>query len=73
MKKLFYLSTESLTAAMKGYRILNRNSIYARVEKVGTTISNRGCSFAIVVYNSPQRAVEILQKNNIRVLSIKER
>ena len=73
MKKFFYISTESLTSAMRGYRILNRKGISARVEKTVMTASRRGCGFAIVIYNEPQKALKILEENNIRVLSVKER
>ncbi len=73
MNKICYLLTESYTSAMKGYRILSRNSISAKVEKVGTSVSRRGCTFAIVIFNSPQKAVKILQENNVRILSVKER
>lgn len=73
MKKLFYLSTESLTSAMRGYRILNRNNIPARVEKTVSRNSKKGCGFAIVVFEEPKKAVRILEENNIRVLYVKER
>ena len=70
MNKLFYLSTESLTSAMRGYKILNRKGISARVEK---TASGRGCGFAIVIYTESQKAVKILKENNIKVISVKKR
>lgn len=73
MNKRFYLLTQSLTVAMKGNRILGRNSIPARVEKIGSAVTGKGCGFAIVVYDSPQRAVKILEENNIKVLSVKQR
>ena len=73
MNKIFYLSTESLTSAMKGYRILSRKGISARVEKTTTATSKHGCGFAIVVYTDPQKSIKILEQNNVRVLSVKER
>lgn len=73
MKSLFYLSTESLTSAMRGYRILNRKGISARVEKTVMATSRRGCGFAIVIYTEPHKAVKILEENNIKVLSVRER
>lgn len=73
MQKAFYLITESVTTAMKGYRILNRNGINARVERA-LPRNNRGvCGYSIVVFNNPQTAMEILKRNNIRIKSIIEK
>ena len=73
MNKLFYLSTNSLTSAMRGYRILNSKGISARVEKTVSKTSKKGCEFAIVVFAEPQRAIRILEENNIKVISVRER
>ena len=73
MRKVFYLVTESVTMAMKGYRILNRNGINARVERTLPIKNKGGCGYSIVIYNFPQRALEVLRQNNIRVKSVIEK
>ncbi len=70
MQKVFYLVTESFTTAMKGYRILIRNGVNARVDRLAPNRSRNGCGYSIVVYNDPQGAVEILKRNNIKIKSV---
>lgn len=67
MQKAYYFVAESATMAMKGYRILNRNGINARVERTLPARSRSGCGFSIVVYAEPKKALEILRKNGVRV------
>ena len=73
MKKAFYFVVESATMAMKGYRILNRNGINARVQRTLPAKNRGGCGYSIVVYGNPQTALEILKRNNIRVKSAIEK
>ncbi len=73
MQNVFYLITDSVTTAMKGYRILNRNGINAIVKRTAPTKSQGGCGYSIVIYSDPQRAVDILKRNNIRIKSIVEK
>ena len=70
MQKVFYLVTESLTAAMKGHRILIRNGVNARVVRLAPSKVRSGCGYSIAVYNDPQGAVEILKRNNIKIKSV---
>ena len=55
---------------MKGYRILIRNGVNARVDRLAPNRSRNGCGYSIVVYNDPQGAVEILKRNNIKIKSV---
>lgn len=73
MEKIFYLITDSVTTAMKGYRILNKNGINARVNRTAPSSFQRGCGYSIVVDRDPQKAVEILERNNIKIKSIFEK
>lgn len=73
MQKAFYFVAESATMAMKGYRILNRNGINARVERTLPAKNRGGCGYSIVVYGNPQKALEILNRNNIKVKSAIEK
>ena len=72
MQKVSYLVTESFTMAMKGYRVLMRIGVNARVDRLSPGMSRNGCGYSIVVYNDPRRMVEILKRNNIRVKKIIE-
>ena len=73
MQKVFYLITDSVTAAMKGYRVLNRNGINARVQRTAPAKSRGGCGYGIVIYGDSQGAVDILKRNSIRIKSIVEK
>lgn len=73
MQKTFYLITDSVTTAMKGYRILNRSGINAKVQRTAPTKSSGGCGYSIVIFGDPQRAVDILKRNNIKIKSVVER
>ena len=73
MQKAFYFVVESATMAMKGYRILNRNGINARVERTPPVKNRGGCGYSIVVYSNPQKALEILKRSGVRVKSATEK
>ena len=73
MERVYYLSVESLTAAMKGYRALSNAGIRAHVERISPHFSRRGCGYGIAVWDESGPAKEILRKNYIKILSISER
>lgn len=73
MGKKSYLTTESITAAMKGYRALSRNGIEAHVERVSSSFSRKGCGHSIVIRSDLDKALEILRRNNIKIVSVYER
>ena len=69
MNKVKLVTTTS-TFSNKGREILKQNGISAEIKKVqGGTAT--GCLFGIVVSaDNAQRALEILEQNNIRIISI---
>ncbi len=69
MNKVKLVTTTS-TFSNKGREILKQNGISAEIKKVqGGTAA--GCLFGIVVSaDNAQRALEILEQNNIRIISI---
>lgn len=73
MQKTYYFIVESLTVAMRGKELLNRTSIPAQIRKTPREYSNLGCGFCIVVFSEPQKAKKILERNSVKVLSLKER
>ena len=73
MQKTFYIITDSVTTAMKGYRILNRNGIKAKIQRTSPAKSSGGCGYSIVILSDPQRAVDVLKRNYIKIKSVVEK
>ena len=72
MLRKYYIVTESLTMAMKGYRVLSKYMINARVERLTPSKTRRGCGYAIIIYDDPKKVTGILRNNNVRIKSIIE-
>ncbi len=73
MQKTYYFILESLTAAMRGKDLLNRAMIMAQIRKTPREYSKLGCGYCIVVFSDPEKSRKILEKNSVRVLSVKEK
>lgn len=66
------LATTTATFANKGKDILEKNGINSEIRKLqgGTAV---GCLFGIVVSGGDRlRAEKLLEKENIRIISVKE-
>lgn len=57
----------SITYAMKGQRVLNAYNIDSRLEKTPKEFSSTGCSYCLRLTDHLDEAVEILQRNNVRI------
>lgn len=57
----------SLTQAQRGAVLLEREGIYTSVTKAPQGLSPKGCSYALSVYRSPERAAALLEAAGIQM------
>ena len=65
-KELIVVS--SVTYAMKGKELLERNGFHAYITRLPRETENVGCGYCIYVTHDTNRAEQLLQRNGIRVL-----
>ena len=68
--KGYSIITGSITYALKGRDILRKKGLRATVGRVTPTKSSAGCGYAIFFEGDIKTAVEILQKNGIKIIEI---
>lgn len=62
--------TGTVTYAIRGRDILRYNGIKASVERNTSGLGKYGCGYGIVVNSNVEKAVEILKKNNIKIIDV---
>lgn len=60
---------ESITYAIKGRDILNRNGFRAIIQKIIKNKELKGCGYAIYVKERADEAADFLNKSGIKVVS----
>ncbi len=73
MNKTYYFIVESITAALRGKDLLNRAGIPAQIRKTPREYTSLGCGYCVVTFSNKDIGKRILEKNGVRVLSVKER
>ena len=65
----YYFAVESITSAMRAQDILRKSGIKSQVIRTFSKTNQKGCGFSVLVYSSPEKARNILEKNGIKILS----
>ncbi|MBC8569823.1 DUF3343 domain-containing protein [Zongyangia hominis] len=64
----------SVTLAMKGQRLLQKNGIRCDIERIQNYNQNGGCAYGLKVLNGDvERAMELLRTNRILIVGLYER
>ncbi len=66
MDNLIRLS--SVTSAMKARDILKKHGIYSKVQRIPAKKGQGACSYGVLLKNNIEKAVGILNDNNIKIL-----
>lgn len=67
-----FISVSSITYAMKGKSILRNYGIYTDIIKTSKITAQKGCGYSLVVTKNADKALQILQDNNINILGVTE-
>ncbi len=62
------LRLPSVTQAMRARDILRSYGINSKLQRIPAGRGHTSCSYGLLINNNISRAVEILRKNNIKVL-----
>lgn len=62
--------TGTVTYAIRGRDILRNNGIKASVERNTSGLGRYGCGYGIVVYGNIDKAIEILNRNSIKIIDV---
>lgn len=68
-KALFILS--SITYAMKGRDLLNSKGIKSEIKRAPKNKALSGCGYGLLIYEKAEKAAELLEEAQIKVLDIK--
>ncbi len=66
----YFIVTGTITYALKAKDILRKNGFYAVVQKLSLPEGNIGCGYAVLTKGSPEIAMEILKKAEVKILKI---
>ena len=62
--------TGTVTYAIRGRDILRINGFKASVERNTSGLGRYGCGYGIIVYGNVEKAVEILNRNSIKIIEV---
>ena len=62
--------TGTVTYAIRGRDILRNNGINASVERNTSGLGRYGCGYGIVVNGNIDKAVDLLNKNSIKIIDV---
>ncbi|MEE0265283.1 MAG: DUF3343 domain-containing protein [Acutalibacteraceae bacterium] len=65
-----FIMVSSITYAMKAKAILKDYGIYADIIKTPKYSHNARCSYSLIIYRNADKAIALLNKNNIEILGI---
>ena len=63
-----YIKVGSITNAQRAKSVLNKNKIKAYVVRLENPKPGDGCGYVVKAEESDKNAIEILEKNSIRIL-----
>lgn len=67
-----YIKVGSITNVQRARSILLKHSIKSQISRIENPKPGDGCGYALKVNQDSRSAVEILEKNGIRVLGVDE-
>ncbi|MBQ1187009.1 MAG: DUF3343 domain-containing protein [Clostridia bacterium] len=62
--------TGTVTYAIRGRDLLRNNGISATVERNSSGLGRYGCGYGIVIRSDVDKALEILNRNSIKVIDV---
>ncbi len=65
-----FIMVSSITYAMKAKAILKDYGIYVDIIKTPKYSQNARCSYSLIIYRNIEKAIAILNENNIEILAI---
>ena len=68
----YYIHVGSITNAMRGRKLLEKQGIRAYLHRSTHPVENDGCGYHLLMTESPGRAEEILRKAGVRIIRISE-
>lgn len=66
----YYILLNSVSSALKGKDILDKNNIKSSVERTPKNNVARSCGYSLMVNDEIERAKEILEDNKVIVLGV---
>lgn len=66
----YIIATGTVTYAIRGRDLLRKSGINATVERNSSGLGRLGCGYGIAVAENIDRAVEILKRNNIKIIDV---
>ncbi len=66
----YYVTTGTVTYAIKGRDILRKYGIKASVARKSKGVGSSGCGYNIVIENGDEKALSILKASGIKILEI---
>lgn len=67
-----YIHVGSITGAMRGKQVLEKQGIRAYVHRASNPPQGDGCGYSLLVTGDAQRAVAVLRKNGVRVTRVSD-
>lgn len=67
-----YLYVGSITNAMRGKRILEKEGIPAYVHRSSNAAEGDGCGYSLLVTRDANRAVEYLRRGGVRLIRVSD-
>ncbi len=67
-----YIHVGSITNAMRGKRLLENKGIRAFLHKSSIPLSGDGCGYSLLILDNTAHAVDVLQKNGIKVRRVSD-
>ncbi|MBQ1950155.1 MAG: DUF3343 domain-containing protein [Clostridia bacterium] len=67
-----YIHVGSITGAMRGKQVLEKQGIRAYVHRATNPPRGDGCGYSLLVTGDAERAATILRKNGVRVVRISD-
>ena len=68
----YYIHVGSITNAMRGKALLEEQGIRAYLHRTSHPADGDGCGYSLLVTDSVNSAVQILQKRGVRVIRVTE-
>lgn len=64
------IMVSSITYAIKAKSLLRNNGIYVDIIKTSKYKDQHGCGYSLIINKNLDKAISILNKNNIKILGI---
>ena len=71
--KRFIITTETVTYAIKAKDILRKKGYKARIERVNSANSGKGCLYAVKVESNDFSVIDIIRGAGIKIIDISEK